>query len=156
MRAFQQNGKVVTLTAPYIRTSGQGALVGSKFGVAVGDVASGAEGEFLTEGVVVLAKTSAQAHAQGDIAYWDDTNKRIDNTVVGPRVGVILEVAANPSSTTVVKLDECANKSPQAAETTIATANATDLATAEALANALKVTVNSLLVKLRAAGIILP
>ena len=76
--------------------------------------------------------------------------------MVGPRIGVAAAVAANPTSVGEVRLDGITAKPPGAAEATIATANASDLATAQALANALKVTVNSLLVKLRAAGIILP
>lgn len=156
MRSHSQAGKVLDLVAPYDRLSGQGALVGSQFGVACHDVLNGVTGTFMTEEVHTLAKTSAQAWTQGQTIYWDDTTKRLDNTVVGPAVGTATAAAANPSATGTVKLKEAPATVPGAAEVTIATANATDLATAEALANALKVTVNSLLVKLRAAGVILP
>ena len=37
---FKQPGEVLTLTAPYQRDSGQGALVGAIFGVALSTVAS--------------------------------------------------------------------------------------------------------------------
>ncbi len=103
---YVQPGKNLTLTAPYDRTTGQGALVGSIFGVAQVTVASGAAAEFATEGVWDLAKTSAQPWAVGDRIFWDNMNKRCDNV---PTAGFILigqatAAAANPSSTGKVKL----------------------------------------------------
>lgn len=158
MKNLNQSGKVMALVAPYDRLSGQGALVGSQFGVAVSDVLSTVSGQFLTKGIVTLAKTDSQAWVQGDKIYWDDTNKRCDNTVVGPCIGTAAAAVAATAGlvTGSVKLKDAPAVVPGAAEVTIGTANATDLATSEALANALKVTVNSLLAKLRTAGIILP
>ena len=43
MKNFIQEGKSLTLVAPYALTSGQGALIGSLFGVANGAAANGAE-----------------------------------------------------------------------------------------------------------------
>lgn len=101
----QSAGKTLSLAAPYDRSSGQGALIGSIFGVAEYDVLSGAAGEFVTEGVHELAKTSAQAWTVGQPIAWDNTNKRLDSDLaVGPLVATAVEVAANPSSTGVVKL----------------------------------------------------
>jgi predicted RecA/RadA family phage recombinase len=106
MNVYIQPGEVLTLTAPYTRTSGQGAQVGSIFGVACNDVTSGAEGEFATEGVYRLAKTSAQAWTVGQKIYWDNSNKRCDTvSTVGILIGVATAVAANPSSTGNVKLN---------------------------------------------------
>lgn len=106
MRNFIHPGKTLTLTAPYIRTSGQGALIGSIFGVATADVANGVEGEFMVSGVFELAKTSAQAWAQGERIYWDNTNKRCDNDPeVGQLIGTATVIAANPSSTGIVRLN---------------------------------------------------
>lgn len=103
---YLYSGKTLTLTAPYQRNTGLGALVGSIFGVALVTVASGSEAEFATEGVWGLAKTSAQAWAVGDKIYWDNTNKRCDNvaTAAFRLIGVATAVAANPSSTGYVKL----------------------------------------------------
>ena len=42
MKNYVQPGNTLTLTAPYAVTSGDGLLVGSIFGVAGGDAASGA------------------------------------------------------------------------------------------------------------------
>lgn len=100
------SGKHLTLTAPYQRNTGLGALVGNIFGVALTTVASGVAAEFATEGVWSLAKTSAQAWAAGEKIYWDNTNKRADNVpTAGFRlIGTATETAANPSSTGSVKL----------------------------------------------------
>lgn len=158
-QSYRQPGDILTLTAPYARaTSGLGAKVGAIFGVSCGTVANAAEGQFMVEGVHELAKTSAQAWSQGDRIYWDDTNKRCDtDSTVGMAIGKATAAAANPSSTGFVLLEPAPLlEGAQAAEATIATADASDLATAQALANALKVTVNSLLAKLRTVGIIAP
>lgn len=90
MKNYIKEGEYMTLTAPYAVSSGGGALVGSLFGVAVADVANGAEGEFATCGVFELAKptTANTGGAQGAKAYWDNSAKRItavstSNTLVG-------------------------------------------------------------------------
>lgn len=79
MKNYVQPGHTLTLTAPYNRAGGQGALVGSIFGVAMGDVASGAASEFAVEGVFDLAKTTSQAWTAGALIYWDDTTKSATN-----------------------------------------------------------------------------
>lgn len=152
---IQIPSNVVPLVAPYDRTSGQGALVGSQFGVAVSDVLNGATGQFLVKGAVTLDATSAQAWNQGDPIFWDNTNKRCDNTPVGPRIGTCLNAKANPSATGDVLLGAgggALNQGVFVAQ--IATANATDLATSEALANQLKTSVNALLTSLVNAGVL--
>ncbi len=117
---YIQEGDVLTLTAPYTVTSGQGAQVGSLFGVALKDTTNATVGEFATEGVFDLAKTSAQAWTVGQKIYWDNSNKRCDTDgTVGILIGVATAVAANPSSTGYVKLNEAVadvSEGPQAAE----------------------------------------
>lgn len=90
MKNYIKEGEFLTLTAPYAVSSGGGALVGSLFGVAVADVANGAEGEFAVCGVYELPKltTANTGGAQGVKAYWNAGAKRItavstDNTLVG-------------------------------------------------------------------------
>jgi len=82
MKNFVQEGKVLTLASPYARSSGQGALVGSIFGVATKDLDNGASGEFLVEGVVELVKVGSQAWTVGAKIYWDDTNKYLTTTAM--------------------------------------------------------------------------
>lgn len=106
MKNYVQKGKTLTLPAPYDRVSGQGALVGSIFGVAANDVLSGANGEFEVTGVYDLAKTSAQAWTVGALIYWDDTNKVATTTSTSNKlIGVAVAVAANPSATGRVRLN---------------------------------------------------
>lgn len=104
---FIQEGEVLTLTAPYTRTSGQGALVGSIFGVALVDVTSGSQASFATEGVWTLPKTSAQAWSSvGTKIYWDDSAKECTTTSsANTLIGVNVATAANPSSTGRVRLN---------------------------------------------------
>jgi predicted RecA/RadA family phage recombinase len=124
MNNYSQPGDVLTLTAPYDVASGQGALVGSIFGIATSTVASGAEGEFLVAGVVGgVNKTSAQAWTVGLKLYWDNSNKRLDSdSTVGLLVGVATAVADNPSSTGSIRLNGSAPSTaegPQAAITSL-------------------------------------
>lgn len=175
MRNYIQPGDVLTLTAPYQRDSGKGAQVGSIFGVATNTVANGVAGEFATQGVFTLDKTSAQAWTVGQKIYWDNTNKRCDSdSTVGMLIGVATAVADNPSSTGDVRLNGVApdtSEGPQAAiadltfgvNITAATANGslTDSsgtnpteAQFNELAKELGTKVNGILAVLRAAGII--
>jgi predicted RecA/RadA family phage recombinase len=76
MQNFVQEGKILTLTAPYARSAGEGALVGSIFGVACNDVLLSAAGEFwVGEGVFTLTKTDEQAWSVGDKIYWNNSTK---------------------------------------------------------------------------------
>ena len=104
---YVQPGKVLTLTAPYDRTPGQGALVGAIFGISLGTVLSGALGEFHVGcGVFTHAKTSAQAWTVGQKIYWDNSNKRLDSdSSLGQFVGVATAVAANPTSTGTISMN---------------------------------------------------
>ena len=95
MKNYIQPGNTVTLTAPYARDSGEGAKVGSIFGVATGTVANGAEGEFNLVGVVELAKAASQAWTQGVAVYWDDTAKNVTTTVGSNlKIGVAVKAVA--------------------------------------------------------------
>ncbi len=63
---------------------------------------------------------------------------------------------ANPAAAEMVIESLESSLSPAAAVANIATPDATDLASAEVLANANKAKINALLVSLRAAGLLLP
>jgi predicted RecA/RadA family phage recombinase len=75
MKNFVQPGRTITLTAPYILTSGQGALVGTIVGIANSDIASGSRGEFDTEGVFDVTKAAGTAWTEGATIYWDNAAK---------------------------------------------------------------------------------
>ena len=106
MRNFIQDGQTLQLTPAAAVAAGVGYQFGAGlFGVALTDVASGAEGPFITEGVVEIAKTSALAISVGDRLFWDAANKAVNKTTTGQFcVGVAVAAAANPSSTVKMKL----------------------------------------------------
>lgn len=162
-QSYKAPGKVLTLVAPYARaSSGLGAKVGAIFGVSLDAVANAVEGEFDTEGVHELAKTSAQAWTQGQKIYWDDTNKRCDSdATVGMLIGAATAEAANPTATGMVKLNGVAPgmlEGAQAAIADVATADsdATYGAAESTLLNEIKTKFNTLLAELRLNGIIAP
>jgi len=103
---FVQDGDVLTLTPAAAVAAGAGYLFGAAlFGVATNDVAAGAAGEFLTEGVVDIAKTSALTINVGDRLYWDSANKCVNKTATGQQqVGIAVASAANPSATVSMKM----------------------------------------------------
>lgn len=106
MKNWVQEGKTVTVTAPYDVDAGDGVLVGTMFGVAAFDSDSSGEAEIVTKGVFSMAKVSAQAWTVGAAIYWDDSAKNCTTTSGGnTKIGVATEVAANPSSTGKVRLN---------------------------------------------------
>lgn len=113
-------GEVLTLTAPYDTDSGEGAQVGSIFGVAVADYLSGdTAAQYKTVGEYLLAKTSAQAWTAGQKIYWDNSLKVCDSdSTLGMLIGTATVAADNPSSTGYVRLNGAApstSEGPQAA-----------------------------------------
>jgi len=108
MKNFIKEGDTITLTPAANVASGVGYLFGAGlFGIATNDVASGVAGEFLTEGIVTIGKTSALAISVGDRVFWDATNKVVNKTTTAQQcVGVAVEAAANPSSTVAIKLGQ--------------------------------------------------
>ena len=106
MRNFVQEGKTLTLTPSANVAAGEGCLFGANlFGVALAPVTSGAPGEFLVEGVVDIAKTSALAISVGDRVFWVPGSKVVNVTATSQvNVGVAVAAAANPSATVRIKL----------------------------------------------------
>lgn len=104
---FIQEGDTVTLPAPYQRNSGQGARIGALFGIAANDVLNGAQGEFHTEGVWALNKSTGAGTALvvGGKAYWDDTAKAVTGAAVGNLfVGHATATAPDGATTVNVRL----------------------------------------------------
>lgn len=106
MRNYQQDGDVLTLTPSANVAVGAGYMFGAGlFGVATSAVANGSAGEFITEGVVEIAKTSALAISVGDRLFWDAANSVVNKTTAGQVcVGIAVAGAANPSATVLMKL----------------------------------------------------
>lgn len=103
MKNFVQEGCNVDIALPYVRTAGQGVLLGTLFGVCIVDGASGATVTIATEGVYDLTATGTAS--AGDAAYWDNTNKRITATSTdNTKVGTFLAAKASGDATARVRL----------------------------------------------------
>ncbi len=97
---FIKSGDNLVLTAPYDVLSGAGFKVGNVFGVAANDTLSGADVQCEIEGVYDLAK-DASTFAQGDLAYWDDSAKKVTSTVASNLLIGAVEVSAATGATVV-------------------------------------------------------
>lgn len=108
MKNYIQEGENMTLTAPYARLSGEGALVGALFGVAMTDLANGEEGTFVTEGVFTLAKATGASTggSQGAKAYWVTASKSVSAASAGNTlIGVFAATCADGDATASVRLN---------------------------------------------------
>ena len=88
MKNYIKSGNTLTLPAPYAVSSGDGMLVSEIFGVAHNDALITVDVPIETCGEFTLTALSTSTAAQGDGAYWDDTNKRVthvatSNTLIG-------------------------------------------------------------------------
>ena len=108
MKNYIQEGQSLNLIAPYAVSSGGGAIVGSIFGVASTDLASGDEGAFHLEGVYSLAKSTAASSggSQGAKAYFITSTKLVtavstSNTLIG----VFTATCADGDATANVRLN---------------------------------------------------
>ena len=106
MQNLVQTGNAITVAAaPYAVDAGDGCLVGSLFGVAAGDAASGAEVVLAVTGVFTLPKVSLDDVSIGEALFWDDAAKLVTVTATAnTRIGVAVSVAGNPSSFVDVRL----------------------------------------------------
>jgi predicted RecA/RadA family phage recombinase len=103
---FVGQGDLVDLPAPYDRTTGQGALIGTLFGVATTTVLSGNTASFLVEGVVKVDKTAGQTFAAGALVYWDNTAKSVTSVSTGnTRIGAATAAALAGDAQCVVRLN---------------------------------------------------
>ncbi|MDO5757308.1 MAG: DUF2190 family protein [Rhodobacterales bacterium] len=89
MQNYIAPGDALTITAAADIASGDGVLFGSLFGVATGDIATGAEGVINVTGVYDLPKVANQAWTAGALIYWSAaacTNVASTNTLIGVAV----------------------------------------------------------------------
>jgi predicted RecA/RadA family phage recombinase len=111
---YEQNGKVITITAGANITSGQVVKVGQLLGVAIADIANGAQGPVQIEGVFRCPKVSGAVIAQGESLVWDVSANSgagaFDDNAATPATGdvsgataVAAEAAGNGVTTLAVK-----------------------------------------------------
>lgn len=106
MKNFIQPGAVITVTAPYSVTSGQGVKVGTLFGIAANSAAQGTPVEIKREGVFDIAAVTADTPVQGTKVYWDDTARKITTTATNNTlVGAVTADKSGSVSTASVLLD---------------------------------------------------
>lgn len=134
-------------------TSGDLFLIGSKVAVSQDTAAEGVAIVGYLSGVFSIPK-AVGAITIGQPLYFVSANSNVSTTAAGGVLAGYAYVAALSADTEVQMLLVDNVQGGQAATVdAISTANATDLATAQALANQLKTTVNAILVALKAAGL---
>lgn len=110
MQNYVQPGEIVEFTAPSGGVvSGTGVLIGSLVVIATVTAAQTVRFNGIVTGVVLHAKTSAQAWTEGVKLYWDNSAKVFTTSAGGNTLaGVAAVAAANPSATGYVRLDGAA------------------------------------------------
>ncbi len=107
MKNYVQDGGILTASAPRAVSSGDGALIGSVFGIACGTYANGAEGEFKLEGVFDQPALNTDTASVGALAYWDNTNFRVTTSASGnTKIGFFWLAKTNGQTTARVRLNE--------------------------------------------------
>jgi len=103
---YVQPGAVLTVPAPTGGVlSGAPVLIGTLFGVALGDAEEGQAAEIQTEGVVELAKATPLGIDVGDRLFWNDGDGVLDKTATAQVcVGVAVATAASADTVVRVKL----------------------------------------------------
>lgn len=169
-RTYVQPGNVIEFTAPTGGvTAGTPVLIGGLLVIPQDTKAQTLPFNGMVVGVHTLPKTSAQAWAEGDKIYWNTSTSLCDNVATtGPLIGVAVAVAANPTSTGVVRLNGSAASTAEGPQTTIAAlvdnsggvavdgtiAAVTSSATAADAVKELATTLNAVIAALKAAGIV--
>lgn len=160
MKNFVKPGNMITFsnTGSAI-LSGAVVVVGEMVCIAAMDIAAtSGVGEVCNQGVFSVTKVGSQAWAVGDKIFWDKTNSRFTKTASADAdlcAGYAVEAVASGAGDTtglILLLPGVGKKAAAVADE--ATADGSDAATTQALANALKVKVNAILASLRAGGII--
>lgn len=151
---FIQEGDVLEYSnAGSAIESGDVVVVGNRVGVAIADIsASTGKGSLRMKGVHYLAKTTSQAWTIGDTLFWDTSTLKLTNVpTANTKLAGYAFIAAGAADTYgYCNIGDSYNT--VASEAAVATADGSDAATTQALANALKTSFNSLLVKMKASG----
>lgn len=108
MNNFKQQGGTIRYTAGSDIASGAVVVAGILVGVAIADIASGAQGAVQIEGVFELPKATGGALTQGAPVIWDISDNKVIGTGAGAGdivgFGVVLETAGSDAETVLVKL----------------------------------------------------
>jgi predicted RecA/RadA family phage recombinase len=87
-------------------SSGDVVLVGTRVGVALGDIADGDDGQVAIEGVFEVAKAAPLVISQGDLLYWDAADENFNKTDTDNTLaGFAFADAASADTTVLIKLN---------------------------------------------------
>jgi predicted RecA/RadA family phage recombinase len=153
MKNFINKGKSVEVVTPADGyTSGQAVKVGGLVGICHDNYVEGETAVIWIQGRYSVVK-AVGAWSAGDRLFWDAGAKKFTTDSEGNTpAGFAADDAANDAATGDIILRQ-AGAGIAANVAVIATANASDLATAEALANANKTAINALITSLVDAGL---
>jgi predicted RecA/RadA family phage recombinase len=85
--------------------SGATVKIGSLIGIALVDIANGATGAVMLEGVFKVTKATGAAWVQGDQLYWDATNSNFTKTATSNTpAGHAFEPAASGDAVGYIRL----------------------------------------------------
>ena len=108
---YVQKGDVIAFTAGAAHSSGDVVVIGALIGVALSDVANGAEGQAQISGVFELPKATAAVIGAGESLTWDSSAGNFDDNAATPATGdvtgaaaVAIEAAGNGATTVKVRL----------------------------------------------------
>ena len=105
MKNYVQEGKTLTVVAPYSLQSGGGALIGGIFGVAAESAPIGGSVDLTVAGVFYLPK-DASPFTMGQAVYWNDSAQQITATATANTlIGVAIQPAASAALTATVRLN---------------------------------------------------
>ena len=105
MKTFVQPGNTIDVLAPANVSSGFGVRLVSLFGIASNTVLSGEALTIQVEGVVDVAKLSANVMAVGDKVNWNNSNAEVQLATSDlDGVGTVVEAAGNGVLTVKIKL----------------------------------------------------
>lgn len=151
---YVQEGKRVVYTVPADTTiaSGDVVVIGSLVGVALTGGTTGADIDVALEGVWNLPKAAGTVIAQGDELFWSASTTKVTKTATDTPLGVAFAAAGNGPVVVDVKLVPSSAVAQIANVAAVTTANGSDAATTQALANALKTSWNDFLTKIKASG----
>ncbi|MDK2124153.1 DUF2190 family protein [Parachitinimonas caeni] len=82
-RNFVKSGQVMDVRASSPIRSGEVVVLGKRLGVALGDIAVNQLGAVQMQGVFLLPKNPADAVSQGDLLYWNASNRQLTSTASG-------------------------------------------------------------------------
>ncbi|KEJ93982.1 hypothetical protein SUH3_11975 [Pseudosulfitobacter pseudonitzschiae] len=105
MKNYIQEGKNLTVPAPYDVEPGAGVLVGAMFGFATGKALAGELVTIARTGVYSHQKLGAQAWVVGAKVFWNDANRECTTVASGnTHIGFAVAAAADPSAEGLVAL----------------------------------------------------